>query len=178
MIIYSSVYGSARRYAEHLGSITGMTVVSADTLRFLPDDDILVYVAGLYAGGMRGLRKHFGKYNGSARLIFVSVGISDPEIENTRADILAIARQQLPPKVFSSAQFFHLRGALDYSKLSAGHSIMMKLMKAALSKKKELDPSDEAFLLTYGKKVDFIDYSKLEPIANAIMYQDKEAQTI
>ena len=139
-IIYSSRYGSAKRYAEKLGSLTGADVRSADTITSLPEADTIVYIAGIYAGGMRGLKRLF----------------------------LTVAERQLPLALFSASDFFHLRGCIDYSKLSLGHSIMMKLMKAQLKGKKNLDDTGKAFLETYGQKVDFTDFSTLSPIVRAM----------
>ena len=45
-IIYSSRYGSAKRYAEKLGSLTGADVRSADTITSLPEADTIVYMSG------------------------------------------------------------------------------------------------------------------------------------
>ena len=167
-IIYSSRYGSAKRYAEKLGSLAGADVRSADTITSLPEADTIVYIAGIYAGGMRGLKRLFGSYKGNSHIIFVSVGIADPSLMETRKTILTVAERQLPLALFSASDFFHLRGCIDYSKLSLGHSILMKLMKAQLKGKKELDATDKAFLETYGQKVDFTDFSTLSPIVRAM----------
>ena len=150
-IIYSSRYGSAKRYAEKLGSLAGADVRSADTITSLPEADTIVYIAGIYAGGMRGLKRLFG-----------------PSLMETRKTILTVAERQLPLALFSASDFFHLRGSIDYSKLSLAHSIMMKLMKAQLKGKKNLDDTDKAFLETYGQKVDFTDFSTLSPIVRAM----------
>ena len=68
------------------------------------------------------------------------------------------------------AAIFHLRGGIDYRKLSFKHKMMMTL----LYKKAEKLPEDQktaevrAMLETFNSKVDFVDFSRLAYIAESI----------
>ena len=61
IIIYASVYGSAKKYAEELSRITGIKAKSFKELKSLSDFETIIYIGALYAGGVLGLRKTFQK---------------------------------------------------------------------------------------------------------------------
>ena len=62
IIIYGSCYGTTKQYAEELGKRTGYELVSYDDVV----DDIntyktIIYLGGLYAGGVMGMKKTLKK---------------------------------------------------------------------------------------------------------------------
>ena len=61
IIIYASVYGSAKKYAEELSRITGIKAKSFKELKSLSDFETIIYIGALYAGGVLGLKKNFSK---------------------------------------------------------------------------------------------------------------------
>ena len=65
---------------------------------------------------------------------------------------------------------FHLRGAIDYTKLGLKHRIMMKLLYSKVTKIPEAERNAEvrALIATYGKQVDFVNLDTLEPIAQIL----------
>ena len=72
--------------------------------------------------------------------------------------------------MLARSQIFHLRGGIDYSKLNLMHKTMMSLL---CSHAKKLPPEKQnaetrAMLETYGKQVDFVDESTLDPVLAAI----------
>ena len=59
IILYGSRYGSARRYAEELSEQTGIPTADYKNAPPLSDKNVIVYLGGLYAGGLPGLVKTF-----------------------------------------------------------------------------------------------------------------------
>lgn len=57
VILYGSQYGSTYRYAQKLSEQTGIPAVSYKDAPALSDKKIIVYLGGLYAGGILGLMK-------------------------------------------------------------------------------------------------------------------------
>ena len=57
IILYGSQYGSARRYAEKLSEQTGIPAASYKDAPDLSNMKTIVYLGGLYAGGVLGLMK-------------------------------------------------------------------------------------------------------------------------
>ena len=173
IIIYGSIYGSARTYALELGRRTGIRVVDS---KERPDPgryDTVVYIGSLYAGGMTGLEKTFKGWNRKddrTRIFITSVGIADPSKEDNCEHIRSSLAGQLPAGVYRTARFFHLRGCLDYQLLSFRHKAMMWMLVRMISGRRAKDMSDEdrQIVETYGKRVDFTDFDGLDPLVRAL----------
>ena len=62
-------------------------------------------------------------------------------------------------------------GAIDYQKLSPGHRAAMALLYQSLRKTppEKQTAEDQALVETYGKRVDFVDFSALSPILEALL---------
>ena len=172
IIIYGSKYGSAKKYAEELARRTGFELAPFQETGDINGYETIVYIGALYAGGEKKKKKTLGKLKNIAakKIIIATVGLADPtdkeNVENIRKSLV----RQLSKEVFESARIFHLRGAIDYSRLN----LKLKMMMALLVKKvKSLPPEKQnaetrAMLETYGKQVDFIDFESLRQIEAAI----------
>ena len=82
IILYGSRYGSSRRYAEQLSALSGIPTASFADAHALSDAKILVYVGGLYAGGVLGMKKVLRAHAPAPdqRLIVATVGLADPSL--------------------------------------------------------------------------------------------------
>ena len=168
IIIYGSQYGSTYRYAEKLSEQTGIPAVGYKDVPNLSDMKIIIYLGGLYAGGVLGLAKtlrNFSLQNGQ-KLILVTVGLADPNEPENQHNIRTSLQKQLPAGLLDQAKIFHLRGGIDYQQLSFGHRTMMKLLYQSLRRTplEKQTAENRALIETYGKKVDFTDFGALEPI--------------
>lgn len=170
VILYGSQYGTTRRYAEALGRMSGLPVYNAQQKPDLAGCRLAVHLGGLYAGGVKGLKQTLQALPQDARLMIVTVGLADPADPANVANIRRSISLQVPPAVLARSQIFHLRGGIDYSKLNLMHKTMMSLL---CSHAKKLPPEKQnaetrAMLETYGKQVDFVDESTLDPVLAAI----------
>ena len=105
IILYGSRYGATRRYALALSERTGIPACSYRDKPNLSDKKIIVYLGGLYAGGVLGLAKtlrHFSLQPGQTLLI-ATVGLADPGDPATRANLRASLQRQLPPGLLEQA---------------------------------------------------------------------------
>lgn len=170
LIIYGSRYGSTKRYAERLAEMTGLEAVEYKAVKDLGDYDRIVYLGSLYAGGVTGLKQTVGKMSPQQELIVSTVGLADPTDASNVAHIRQSIKGQIPAHFYDESRLFHLRGAIDYSHLSFGHNLMMKMFHSMMLKKPEaeLTADAKAMLETYGKQVDFVDFSSLQPIVDKI----------
>lgn len=172
IIIYGSCYGTAKLYAEALSEKTGIKAVSYDRISGLDRYETIVYVGGLYAGGVRGMAKTVKKIPADTcrRFIVVTVGLADPEDEKNVRNIRASAGKQIPGGLRARTEFYHLRGGIDYSKLNLVHRTMMKLLYEQVKKQpvEQQDAETRAMIETYGKKADFIDLDRLDPIVKML----------
>ena len=172
IIVYGSHYGTTRRYAQQLSERTGIPAVRFREAPTLAGMRTIVYLGGLYAGGVAGLA---GTLRGltlrsGQRLILVTVGLADPGDADNRAHICASLQKQLPPELVDRAEIFHLRGGIDYSRLSLRHRAMMAVLYRSL---RRLPPDrqtaeDRALLASYGTRLDFTDSAALDPIVESI----------
>lgn len=173
IIIYGSIYDSARTYALELGRRTGIRVVDSRERPDLGRYDTVVYIGSLYAGGMTGLEKTFRSWDRKddrTRIFIASVGIADPSKDDNCEHIRSSLAGQLPAGVYRTARFFHLRGCLDYKLLSFRHKAMMWMLVRMISSRRTNDMSDEdrQIVETYGKRVDFTNFDSLDPLVRAL----------
>ena len=175
IIIYGSHYGSTELYAKKLSEQTHIPATPWDQITDLSTFDTIVYIGGLYAGGVLGLRKTFAKctMQSSQKLVIVTVGLADPEDLQNQHNIRTSLHRQLPKEVYEQAKIFHLRGAIHYQKLNFGHKTMMNLLYQSVRKtpSKQQNAENRAFIETYGKQVSFIDFNALQPIIKELKQQ-------
>ena len=116
VIIYGSHYGHSRSYAEKLSSITGIPVFGhKDCPDGLSSMDLIVYVGGLYGGGLLGLSSVLRHLPKCCRppFIIVTVGLADPDDPQNRASITSAVSRQFGDFMPKKTEFFHLRGGID-----------------------------------------------------------------
>ena len=170
LILYGSQYGTTKRYADELSRLTGLPAVSYEKALDLAGCEQIVYLGGLYAGGVKGLKQTVKKFPAGVRLILVTVGLADVQDEQNIENIRRSVCRQLPAEVLQNAALFHLRGGIDYSRLNLTHRTMMTLL---YNHARKLPPEQQnaetrAMIETFGTKVDFVDVAALGPVAAAI----------
>lgn len=168
IIIYGSKYGTSMKYAEALSEKLGIPAVSYKEVRNINIYDEVIYIGGLYAGGVCGMAKTLKKWTlqDNRRLCIVTVGVSDPTEKKNIECIRGAIKMQLPEVVYEKAAIFHLRGGIDYSRLNKLHKMMMGMVykKAKSVPEDKRDAETEAMIETYNQKVDFVDLLTLSPI--------------
>ena len=170
IIIYGSRYGSTKRYAERLAEITGLKAVFFKDVKSVAGYDRIVYLGALCAGGIMGLKKTVCCLSASQELFVATVGLADPTDAENVNHIRGSLKKQVPASHYDESKIFHLRGAIDYTKLSLKHRIMMKLLYSKVMKIPEAERNAEvrALIATYGMQVDFVNLDTLEPIVKAL----------
>ena len=173
IIVYGSHYGTTKRYAEELSKRTNIKVISFKKInQQINDYDNIIYLGGLYAGGVLGMSKTLKKLNNisNKKILIATVGLSDPTDEVNKNNIRNNIKNQIPKEVLEKAKIFHLRGGIDYSKLNFAHKTMMKLLYNAVKNlpEEKQTAEDRAMIETYNKKVNFIDFSDLDKIINEV----------
>lgn len=170
LIIYGSQYGTTKRYAEKFAEMTDLPIISFEDIENLEKYERVVYFGALYAGGVKGLKNTIKKLSPNTKLVIVTVGLADVCDEENISNIRSSIRKQVPEYLFKKVSIFHLRGGIDYQKLSLKHSLMMALLynKAKNMPEEKKTAEVRAMVETYNSKVDFVDFSCLEQIAESI----------
>ena len=132
IIIYGSCYGTTQKYAGELSARTGIRSVSYKDIKDIDPYQTVIYLGGLYAGGVEGMKKTLKNLTGISdkKIIIVTVGLADPADKQNTEHIRNNIRSQISPDIYEKARIFHLRGGIDYSKLSLLHKTMMKMENA------------------------------------------------
>lgn len=167
IIIYGSEYGTAKSYAKELARLKNAPCYPYDRVQSIKDYHTVIYIGSLYAGGVLGLKKTLKKHDFQGkRLLIVTVGLANPKDEKNIMNIQSGIRRQVGDKIFESAEIYHLRGGIDYAKLHMLHKVLMGLLyrKAMNMPETEKTPEVQTMLETYGKKVNFVDFSSLDEI--------------
>ena len=62
IIIYGSKYGTTKQYAEELARKTGIDLKCYEDVTDINRYNTVIYIGGLYAGGVFGMKKHLLRY--------------------------------------------------------------------------------------------------------------------
>lgn len=169
LITYGSQYGSTAQYARALSELSGLAISPYSEVKSTESFDRVIHFGALYAGGVMGLRHIVSCLTEKTKLIIITVGLADVNDENNISNIRRSIKSQIPREIYDSAQIFHLRGAIDYSRLSFGHRTMMALLyaKAKNLPEEKKNAETRAMIETYGQKVSFVDLNALRQLARS-----------
>lgn len=168
LVVHASRYGATEKYAHWLAEALDCPMVA---LRNLKDEDLarcqtLIFGGGLYAGSVRGLKQLLRRWPqlSGKRLAVYTVGLTDPA---SKEYYDGLASRVLSPEQRQAIRVFHLRGAIDYARLSKPHSALMGMLRLMICGKKDAERTqdDEVILASYGARVDFTDKAAVAPIA-------------
>ena len=172
IIIYGSCYGTAKVYAEALAERLKSELLPYDKVKEPAGYERIIYVGGLYAGGVRGMARTAKKIPAAQckKFIVITVGLADPADEKNVQNIRKSALRQIPESLADKTEFYHLRGGIDYGKLSFKHRLMMKMLYEQVKKQPvgEQDTDTRAIIETYVQKVSFVDTECLEDIVKKL----------
>ena len=157
IIIYGSHYGTTKQYAKELSRRTNIEAISFENVKEINNYDKIIYLGGLYAGGVLGMTKTLKKLNkiSNKTIILVTIGLSDPTDEKNINNIRNNIKSQIQKEIFEKAKIFHLRGGIDYSKLNFAHKTMMRLLYNAVKNvpQEKQTAENRAMIETYNKKI-------------------------
>ena len=167
IVAYKSKSGYTKRYAEWIAQELACDIKENAVLSDIISYDTIIYGGGMYAGGFNGVKlitKNLDKLSGKKIALF-AVG-SNPGREHEMKpfwDKVLTAEQQ------NHIGHFYLRGGFDFSKLTYGDKILMKMLKVRLQKLKERTEDEQGMLDAYDMPVDFRDKNNIKPLIEFIL---------
>ncbi|WP_409069800.1 flavodoxin domain-containing protein [Clostridium sp. FAM 1755] len=170
-VIYKSKYGSSKKYAQWIAEEVRGDLFNSSNIKEekLKEYDIIVYGGGIYASGISGISLITQNFHilKDKKIIVYTVGLGSTDKKEI---FIPIIEKNFSKSQREEIKFFHLRGGIDYKKLSLVHKSMMAMLKRVTTKKPEdkLTDEEKEFLVTYGDKVDFTDKSTIIPVVNYI----------
>lgn len=172
VVVFDSKYGATKKYAQWIAEELACDVMERKNIR--PTDlepyETIVFGGGLYAGQVRGIdfiKKNYNMLKNKNLVVFTS-GLGDTKDEKSMDQIKQSIQKTLPMQI-PNLQLFHLRGAIDYTKLTVGHKMMMYLFLKVIAKKQNPQANNQNEMSNaYGKSVDLTDRSTILPIVQYI----------
>ena len=170
LIIYSSPYGTTKKYAEWIAEQLNGDIFSINDLKqnILNNYDTIIIGGGLYVGKIIGTDIILKNYETlkSKKLIIFTCGLADySKIEHINA-IYNRLKKELSEKIIGNIKIFYLRGGINYKKLTIKHKIMMWARKKFILKNgiENLNEEDKEFIETYGKEIYFMDKNSIKEL--------------
>ena len=170
LIIYSSKYGSTKKYAEWIAKELNGSILDINNIdkNSLSENDIIILGISLYPEKIKGIN-FLEKYNElmkNKRLIIFSCGMANFNNPKNVESVNKRLGKVIPKEIFEKIRIFCLRGSIDYKKMNFKDRVLMGLMKKSISKKKtnELNEEDKLLLETYGNKADFMDKNNIKDL--------------
>lgn len=180
VVVFESHYGFTKQYAKWISEELACPLYERKKfpLQDLNHYDTVIYGGGLYAGGVSGIQfltKNW-KLLAGKRLILFTCGLADPSDEENRRHIREGLSKALSKEILEKLQLFHLRGGIDYDRLSFVHRTMMSMLRKMLLKKnaQELNEESRQLLATYGQRVNFTSRESLAPLIQEVRSVPKE----
>lgn len=176
IVVFGSEYGATEKYAAKLSKELDFDLVSAQDFNsdMAKKYNICIHGGGLYAGGLAGLKNTLKAIpaNPEIVLILFTVGLADPLEQENIDSIRKSLKRQLPSNLYHENRIFHLRGSIEYSKLSLTHKTMMTLLckKTQMLPKEKQTAETRALVETFGKEVDFVDFDALKPLVSYVQH--------
>lgn len=174
-VIYESKYGSTKRYAEWIGRSLSCPVFPRKQFnpRSITRYNTIIYGGGLYAGGVSGIKFVIRNWNklSNKNVILFTCGLADPENPDNISHIQNSLSKILPEEILTHLHLFHLRGGLNYPRLSLLHKFMMSMLRKMLLKKDPGSLTEEDrqllnLLETHKESVDFTDRSTIKALTD------------
>ncbi len=169
IVIYGSQYGTAKQYAEELAKKTGFELKAYNDTFDINSYESIAYIGAIYASSVLGMKKAFARLGDcqGKKIAIATVGLADPTDQEYVAGIEDGMKKELPDEVFEHASLFHLRGAIDFAKLSFKHKTMLKMFLKMTKGMPENERPDDmrAIVEANGQNVNFVDFDSLDQIA-------------
>lgn len=168
IVLYKSAYGFTKKYAKWIAEDLNCDCIEVSRFNFNKNHKTIIFGGGLYAGKINGIKDLIKLYDKikNKNIIVFTVGVADVNDLKNVENIVSSAKKQIPKEMFSKIKLFHLRGGMDYSKMSFIHKAMMWFMKTILSKRPEnaRSDSDQSVIDSYGGKFDFSDKKTIDDL--------------
>ncbi|MHA2788573.1 flavodoxin domain-containing protein [Corynebacterium sp. S7] len=173
LVVYRTHYGHAQSYAEWLAEDLGATLVNLgeNSDPDLSTASVIILVCPIYARSYLGAKEFSVLVENSPEipLVGVSVSASDPQNPENIKAYKALVDVTFSEEIRSRMKWFHLRGGLDYPRMSRAHRAMMWMVsRAAKRKGAKGDAESQMMYESYGQVIDFRDRATIAPVVEYV----------
>lgn len=147
VIVYHSFYGGTKKYADWLKEALSADCFSVRDIKpeALKDYDVIIFGGGLYAGSIAGisfLKKNYPLHKDKKWYIF-ACGATPYENQTKDFEVLNEVRKHIPDDELKKLPVYYFPSTYDYSKMKAGHKMMMKMMNFMMTQNEKKGIADE-----------------------------------
>ena len=175
LLLYSSKTGFTRRYAQWIGEELGLrpTEWKDCTAGQLAEADLIVYGGSVNGGIITGQTKveRMARKAGNRPVIWFAVGLRPPTLRT-----MELLRKNNFGRD-SEAPLFYFPGGLDKEKLPPGDRTMLRVYRAMLRRRRDLDPEDEGMIDRLSIPGDHTDRTAIEPLVDLIRTAQNSGKT-
>lgn len=166
LVVYESVYGHTKQYAEWIAQALNADLKLVDAASDLNPQayDTIVFGGPIYVGKVKRIQwlsSHADALKGKQIILFTT-GMTPPDNTQAYAEMM---QTQLPSNV-ALAGVYHLPGVVDPSKLKLSHRMIFKMVRKMVGSGKAAEGMDFP-LGDGGNVVGSIDRSTIDPILKA-----------
>ena len=171
-IMYYSKFGNIEKYAKWIASDLNGNNFNLENVKhnLFINYDTIIMGSAIYAGNVKCIKPFLKNYElfKDKKIVLFTCGLADYSQAKNINSINEKIEKEIPENIREKMKIYFLRGAINYSKISFIHKLLMGLMKMMISKKgpANLNEEDRAFLETYGKTADFMDKNSIADMIN------------
>lgn len=161
-VIYKSKYGATRQYARWLAEELGAELFDKYQVPVsaIGEFDLVIYGGGVYAGQLRGVK--FLYKAKCKNIVLFTVGLEDPQ----KVRYANMEHAIHSTKGLEKSKIFHLRGALDQSKLKFFDKKIINWVMKSHKNPTEMDEIEK--LLNSSNNLNFVEKENIQPIVEYI----------
>ncbi|WP_069999927.1 flavodoxin domain-containing protein [Cellulosilyticum sp. I15G10I2] len=170
VVIYNSKYGSTKHYATWIAKEINADLFEDSHIKLsdLTKYSTIVFGGSLHAVGIKGVKLITKNYEAlkNKKIIVFAVGCS-PGYPEALTQVFNHNFKLIPK---DKINFFYLRGAFNYNKLSPSDKLLMNALKAKIKLKKddEINEDSKSLLACYDTPHDWTHKDLVVPIIKCI----------
>lgn len=151
-IVYTSLNGHTRQYAQMLAQQTGLPVYALDKAA-LPDGSQILYLGWIHASHVKDYAKAAKRYQVCA---VCGVGLCDTGTLTDEVRKATAIPETIP--------LFTLQGGLDRSGLTGMNKLMIGMLTKGLSAQKQRSAQDERMLALLSRDASYVSMEKMKAV--------------
>ena len=173
-VLYESVYGSTREYAEALAARLGTAAVplsDADPAALRASAEPLVVLSYVHGPSVPAAGFVAGNDLGSRPVAVCAVGMTLLEVARAKDQMAGALGEK------GNVTRFYLPGRLNYSTMGRRHRMIMWGIIKALKAKRAADrsPNDQAMIDSYDRDTDRVDRTELDQVVEWVQAQGQSS---
>ena len=167
IVVYRTKYGHTRSYAEWLAESLGAELAELGAAPALDGFDAAVLLCPIYIGKLRGADRFMAlaAEAPATALVAATVSGAPPETPGAQATFTQAIEKGVPEALRPRIAWFHLRGGMDYPRMSFGDRLLMRF-PLSQQRKQQRECGEEPLVISEVLKSveDFRDRAALDPI--------------